>query len=58
MYCIYAERKRWKVELLRASETGVVGYKEVSFMIKGKGAYSVLKYESGVKRVQRIPSTE
>src|SRR3712207_3825962 len=58
MYCRYAERKRWKVELLSASETGVGGYKEVSFMIKGKGAYSVLKYESGVHRVQRIPSTE
>ena len=58
MYGRYAERKRWKVELLSASETGVGGYKEVSFMIKGKGAYSVLKYESGVHRVQRIPSTE
>ncbi|WP_373600423.1 peptide chain release factor 1 [Paraclostridium bifermentans] len=58
MYCRYAERKRWKVELLSASDTGVGGYKEVSFMIKGKGAYSVLKYESGVHRVQRIPSTE
>ncbi|MCQ4699235.1 PCRF domain-containing protein, partial [Paeniclostridium sordellii] len=54
----YADRKRWKVELLSASETGVGGYKEESFMIKGKGAYSVLKYESGVHRVQRIPSTE
>ena len=58
MYCRYAERKRWKVELLSASDTGVGGYKEVSFMIKGQGAYSVLKYESGVHRVQRIPSTE
>lgn len=58
MYCRYAERKRWKVELLSASDTGVGGYKEVSFMIKGNGAYSVLKYESGVHRVQRIPSTE
>lgn len=58
MYCRYAERKRWKIELLSASDTGVGGYKEVSFMIKGKGAYSVLKYESGVHRVQRIPSTE
>ena len=58
MYSRYAERQRWKVELLSASETGVGGYKEVSFMIKGKGAYSVLKYESGVHRVQRIPSTE
>ena len=58
MYCRYAERKRWKVELLSASDTGVGGYKEVSFMIKGQGAYSVLKYESGVHRVQRIPATE
>ncbi|MEF9992093.1 MAG: peptide chain release factor 1 [Paraclostridium sp.] len=58
MYCRYAERKKWKVELLSASDTGVGGYKEVSFMIKGNGAYSVLKYESGVHRVQRIPSTE
>ncbi len=58
MYSRYAERRRWKIELLSASDTGVGGYKEVSFMIKGKGAYSRLKYESGVHRVQRIPSTE
>ena len=58
MYCRYAERRKWKIELLSASDTGVGGYKEVSFMIKGNGAYSVLKYESGVHRVQRIPSTE
>ena len=58
MYSRYAERRRWKTELLSASDTGVGGYKEVSFMIKGKGAYSRLKYESGVHRVQRIPSTE
>ena len=45
------------MELLSASDTGVGGYKEVSFLIKGKGAYSRLKYESGVHRVQRIPST-
>lgn len=58
MYCRYAERRKWRIELLSASDTGVGGYKEVSFMIKGNGAYSVLKYESGVHRVQRIPSTE
>ena len=58
MYSRYAERRRWKTELLSASDTGVGGYKEVSFMIKGKGAYSRLKYESGVHRVQRIPVTE
>ncbi|MGL4911997.1 MAG: peptide chain release factor 1 [Romboutsia sp.] len=58
MYTRYAERERWKMELLTASDTGVGGYKEVSFLIKGKGAYSRLKYESGVHRVQRIPATE
>ncbi|MCC3869166.1 peptide chain release factor 1 [Terrisporobacter mayombei] len=58
MYSRYAERRRWKMELLGASDTGVGGYKEVSFLIKGKGAYSRLKYESGVHRVQRIPATE
>ena len=58
MYSRYAERRRWKIELLSASDTGVGGYKEVSFLIKGKGAYSRLKYESGVHRVQRIPATE
>lgn len=58
MYSRYAERRGWKVSMLSANETGVGGYKEVSFMIKGKGAYSRLKYESGVHRVQRIPSTE
>ncbi len=58
MYTRYAERSGWKMELLSANETGVGGYKEVSFMIKGKGAYSRLKYESGVHRVQRIPTTE
>lgn len=58
MYSRYAERKGWKVFMLSSNETGVGGYKEVSFMIKGKGAYSRLKYESGVHRVQRIPSTE
>lgn len=58
MYSRYSERRRWKMELLSASDTGVGGYKEVSFLIKGKGAYSRLKYESGVHRVQRIPATE
>ena len=58
MYSRYAERRRWKIELLSASDTGVGGYKEVSFLIKGKGAYSRLNYESGVHRVQRIPATE
>ena len=58
MYSRYAERRRWKIELLSASDTGVGGYKEVSFLIKCKGAYSRLKYESGVHRVQRIPATE
>ncbi|WP_053954748.1 peptide chain release factor 1 [Inediibacterium massiliense] len=58
MYTRYAERNRWKAEMMSLSETGVGGVKEVIFMIKGKGAYSKLKYESGVHRVQRIPSTE
>ncbi len=58
MYTRYAERRNWKVELMSVNETGVGGYKEVIFMIKGKGAYSQLKFESGVHRVQRIPTTE
>jgi peptide chain release factor 1 len=58
MYTRYAERQRWKVELLDANETGVGGFKEVVFMLKGKGAFSRLKYESGVHRVQRVPVTE
>jgi len=58
MYTRYAERSRWKVEMMSLNETGVGGIKEVIFMIKGKGAYSRLKYESGVHRVQRIPTTE
>lgn len=58
MYSRYAERRGWKTNLMSSNETGVGGFKEVSFMIKGKGAYSRLKYESGVHRVQRIPSTE
>jgi peptide chain release factor 1 len=58
MYTRYAERRRWKVEMMSLNETGVGGMKEVIFMIKGNGAYSRLKYESGVHRVQRIPATE
>lgn len=58
MYTRYAERNRWKVETVSFSESGVGGLKEVIFMIQGKGAYSKLKYESGVHRVQRVPATE
>jgi peptide chain release factor 1 len=58
MYTRYAEARGWKVEVLSANETGVGGFKEVVFQIKGKGAYSRLKYESGVHRVQRVPTTE
>ena len=58
MYSRFAERKGWKVEILSLSETGVGGVKEVSAMIKGKGAFSKLKFESGVHRVQRVPETE
>ncbi len=58
MYSMYAESKRWKVDIINANETGLGGYKEVSFMIEGEGAYSRFKYESGVHRVQRVPETE
>ncbi len=58
LYIRYAERRRWKVEILNTSETGVGGIKEASVMIKGQGAYSRLKFESGTHRVQRIPQTE
>ena len=58
MYTMYAESKRWKVELINANETELGGYKEVSFMIEGAGAYSRLKFESGVHRVHRVPDTE
>ena len=58
MYTRYAERRRWKTELVDANETELGGFKEVVFEIDGKGAYSRLKFESGVHRVQRIPSTE
>lgn len=58
MYTRYAETQRWAVELMSANETDIGGFKEVVFMIKGSGAYSKLKYESGVHRVQRVPDTE
>ena len=58
MYTMYAERKHWKLEILTENETGLGGYKEISFMITGKGAYSRLKFESGTHRVQRVPDTE
>ena len=58
MYTHYVESKGWKVEVVNADETGIGGMKEIEFMVKGQGAYSVLKYESGVHRVQRIPATE
>jgi protein subunit release factor A len=58
MYSRYAENHNWKTELLSSNETGVGGFKEVIFMVKGKGAYSRMKYESGVHRVQRVPITE
>ena len=58
MYTMYAEKKHWKLEVLNENETGLGGYKEISFMITGKGAYSRLKFESGVHRVQRVPDTE
>lgn len=54
----YAERKRWKVEILEKNEIGIGGLKEITFLIKGQGAYSRLKFESGVHRVQRVPATE
>lgn len=58
MYVHYAESQRWKVELLSVDEIGIGGMKEVNFMINGQGAYSRMKYESGVHRVQRVPETE
>ena len=58
MYVHYAEGRRWKVETMNVDEIGIGGMKEVQFMINGKGAYSVMKYESGVHRVQRVPETE
>ncbi len=58
MYSRYAERQKWKVEIMNTNENDLGGFKEISFMIKGSGAYSRLKFESGVHRVQRIPATE
>lgn len=58
MYVKYAESRRWKIELMSLNENGIGGFKEVTFMINGAGAYSRLKYESGVHRVQRVPETE
>jgi peptide chain release factor 1 len=58
MYLRYAERRRWKTEIIDVSDTGIGGVKEAVIMIKGKGAYSRLKFESGVHRVQRVPETE
>lgn len=58
MYSMYAESKRWKIEIMGGNETELGGWKEVSFMIEGEGAYSRFKYESGVHRVQRVPETE
>lgn len=58
MYSYYAEQRKWEIDILSQNEIGIGGLKEIIFMIKGKGAYSRLKYESGVHRVQRIPATE
>lgn len=58
MYSRYAERRRWKIEIMNTNPCDAGGYREISFMIMGQGAYSRLKYESGVHRVQRIPTTE
>lgn len=58
MYAYYAERRHWSIDPLSQNETGIGGFKEVIFLIKGKGAYSYLKFESGVHRVQRVPATE
>ena len=58
MYTRYAETQRWQVEMMSSNENDLGGFKEVVFMIKGQGAYSKLKYESGVHRVQRVPDTE
>jgi len=58
MYTRYAERKNWSVEIVSQNETGIGGFKEIIFMVKGRGAYSRFKWESGVHRVQRVPATE
>lgn len=58
MYSRFAERRRWSVDVIEANETGIGGYREIVFKVDGQGAYSDLKYESGVHRVQRVPETE
>lgn len=58
MYSMYSEKKHWTLEILNENETGLGGYKEITFMISGKGVYSRMKFESGVHRVQRVPDTE
>jgi len=58
MYSMYSENRHWKIDVLNENETGLGGYKEITFMVTGKGAYSRLKFESGVHRVQRVPDTE
>ena len=58
MYAHYAEGRRWKIEVMEADEIGIGGMKSITFQINGQGAYSVMKYESGVHRVQRVPETE
>ena len=58
MYTRYAERQKWKYEILSQNETGIGGFKEIVFVVKGQGAFSHLKFESGVHRVQRVPTTE
>lgn len=58
MYSHYIESRRWKIEIVNSDETGIGGMKEIEFMVRGQGAYSILKYESGVHRVQRVPETE
>ena len=58
MYSRYAEAKRWQVDVIDSSQSGIGGFKEITFEVKGKGAYSRLKYERGVHRVQRVPITE
>lgn len=58
MYSHYAEQRRWNIEIITSNETGIGGFKEIIFMVKGRGAYSRFKFESGVHRVQRIPATE
>jgi peptide chain release factor 1 len=58
MYSMYADGRRWKVDILYANQTELGGFKEISFLVEGEGAYARLKYESGVHRVQRVPETE